>query len=1076
MAKNAEAQHAGAKKSGTKRKDEQQIIEAIERIASQRRIPSATYRLQFNAAFTFRDATKHLGYFRDLGISDIYASPIFLPRAGSTHGYDVADPTKFNSDLGSEEDFDALSTELQKRNMGLLLDIVPNHMGVNDPRNVWWLDVLENGPSSDYASFFDIQWHPIKQEMENKVLLPILGDQYGVVLERGELRLNYAAGNFYLTYYQTMLPLSPRSYTIILRHVLEEMVGKEQTEAVTLAAAPLQEVISGTEPLPTPNLARLELESILTALSYLPPRTETDKQRLAERAREKVIIKRRLETLYSESEEVRAALDRTVERFNGEVGKPESFDLLDELIEAQAYRLAFWRVAGEEINYRRFFDINELAAIRVEEPAVFAATHALALHLLQQGKATGLRIDHPDGLYDPVAYFCRLQEEYLAVKLRAELNGGFQGVAASNNGDERVRETILRWLDEQTKQRARPRWPLYVAVEKILSEREPLPLEWSVDGTTGYSFLADANGIFVDSRNERAITRTYTRFTRNRTPLREIAFSTKMMIMRNSLVGEITALAYELERIGERNRHYRDFTLGGIRTALREVIASLSVYRTYINAHEGIVSEGDRKFIQAAVREAKRRHPLLDDTLFDYIEDTLLLHSMEKFDEEDRPAVAHWVMKFQQLTGPVMAKGVEDTAFYRYNRLVSLNEVGDHPSEFGTSVERFHAANNRRAKLWPHTMLATSTHDNKRSEDVRARINVLSELPDLWQAALTKWSRLNASKKRALEGEAAPPQAPDANDEYLFYQTILGTWPLRTGDAEGAWGFLLPPGDDEEYQTFRQRIIDYMLKAVKEAKVYTSWLNPYQEYEEALARFVDRVLQPTTRNRFLNHVAPLARLVAYFGHINSLAQTLLKLTSPGVPDIYQGNELWDFSLVDPDNRRPVDYARRAALLKEVRGAEKRKGSGKLRYTQELVEQWQDGRIKLFITQRALAFRAAHYDLFTYGSYLPLETGGERSQHLCAFLRHNDQGDQALVVVPRLVASLLERNERPPIGVEVWGDTWIKLPSGEPETLFSSYENIFTGERVEVGLHGKERILPVADLLGSFPVALLNGGR
>jgi (1->4)-alpha-D-glucan 1-alpha-D-glucosylmutase len=1085
-----------AKQTG--KQTEKRVLDAIQQIADARHIPAATYRLQFNADFTFDHARGLLPYLDDLGVSDLYASPIFLPRQGSTHGYDVADPTRLNSDLGSEADFDALSSALQKRNMNLVLDIVPNHMGINDSRNGWWLDVLENGPSSDFASFFDIEWHPVQHDMADKVLLPILGDQYGVVLERGELRLHYENGTFYLTYYATTLPLAPSSYATVLRLALGTMTARANEMAAQQAAQMAAQTGTETSVLPLPSVAppslsaiesplahaRLELESVLTALNYLPARTESDPQRLAERAREKEVVKRRLDTLYGESEDFRAALDAAITVANGKVGEPHSFDLLDQLIEEQSYRLAFWRVAGEEINYRRFFDINELAALRVEEPHVFATAHALAFHLLAEGKARALRIDHPDGLYDPVSYFSRLQQHFLFAKLRragaaesGQNENGLEGAAAMM-GDDELLALIQQWLDEQARQGEGARWPLYVVAEKILSENEPLPPDWAVHGTTGYDFLTAANGIFVAQHNEKSFTRLYSRFSRSRTTLRTMTFETKMMIMRDSLAGEITTLAMQLERIGERNRHYRDFTLGGLRTALREVVACLTIYRTYINAHQAgspdQPSERDSKFVRSAVREAKRRRPLLDDTLFEYIEDTLLLRNMEKFAEADRPAVAHWVMKFQQLTGPVMAKGVEDTAFYRYNRLVSLNEVGDHPSQFGTSVEQFHEENQRRAQLWPYAMLATSTHDNKRSEDVRARINVLSEMPDRWQSCLSKWSRVNASKKRELEGASAPENAPDANDEYLFYQTLLGVWPLAESLAEEAtqanvWGALLSPGDDEQYQTFKQRIRDYMLKAAKEAKVYTSWLNPYEEYEEALTRFVERVLQPSTRNRFLTDLAPLAASVAYFGHFNSLGQTLLKLTAPGVPDIYQGNELWNFSLVDPDNRRAVDYGRRAALLKQMAAAGRRKESGQLRYARELVEQWHDGRIKLWVTLRTLHFRRENATLFAGGAYVPLEATGERSDHLCAYMRQDDNGQVALIVVPRLVATLMEREQRPPLGNRVWGDSAILLPNGAEGR---GYRNVFTGEEVAPVRVGSGWALPVAKLLGNFPVALL----
>ena len=736
---------------------------ALDAILAQRRIPAATYRLQFHQGFTFEDARALLDYLHDLGVSDLYASPIFQASKGSTHGYDVVDPTHLNRELGSEADFERLTQDLQARDLGLLLDIVPNHMGINDPANTWWLDVLENGPSSQFVSFFDIQWQPTKVELENKVLLPILGDQCGDALEKGELCLNYGTGTFYLTYYDTQLPVAPRSYLLILKVAHEKLVQEGAPEAVASLPVTIlgSTVQSGNQ---QTDRAILELESIITALNHLPLNTETDPERRLERTREKEIIKLRLHALYEENAALRRALDAAVEQVNGKVGEPDSFDLLDELINHQAYRLALWRVAGEEINYRRFFDINQLAAIRVEEAQVFAATHALAMRLLAEGKAMGLRIDHPDGLYDPVTYFRRLQVHYLAAKV----------AGASAAEDEQLHAAIHEWLDSHRSDPNGAALPLYVVAEKILSESEPLPADWMVFGTTGYDFLAQVNGLFVDERNEKSFTRVYKRFSGNRAALDELAFETKMMVMRESLTGEITALAYELERISERNRHYRDFTLGGLRTALREVVACLRVYRTYINAHQRHVSERDQKFVQAAVREAKRRRPLLDDTLFAYLEETLLLRNFEQFAEADRPRVANWVMKFQQLTGPVMAKGVEDTAFYRYNRLVSLNEVGAHPSHFGLAVGDFHKQNRQRATLWPHAMLATSTHDNKRSEDVRARLNVLSEVPDLWQSALNQWSRLNAGKKREVAGD----DMPDRNTEYLFYQTLLGSWPL----------------------------------------------------------------------------------------------------------------------------------------------------------------------------------------------------------------------------------------------------------------------------------------------------------
>ncbi|RIK58016.1 MAG: malto-oligosyltrehalose synthase, partial [Chloroflexi bacterium] len=658
-------------------------------------MPAATYRLQFHPGFTFRAAAALADYLHTLGVGDVYASPIFAARPGSLHGYDVTDPTRLNPELGSADDFASLALALRRREMGLILDIVPNHMGINDPADAWWWDVLENGPSSVYAPYFDIEWQPVKDELENRVLLPVLGDQYGVVLESGQLKLLYADGAFQIGYYEHRYPVAPRTYQEILESCLAKL---ELATAGEQGAAGEQDAA-----------AVLELQSIITAVSHLPPRTETAPQRIAERAREKEIIKRRLATLYTTVPAFQAALDATVEEFNGRPDDPHSMDALDALVEAQAYRLAFWRVAGEEINYRRFFDINELAAIRVEDPEVFAATHELALRLLVDGQAHGARIDHPDGLYDPTTYFSHLQTTFLHGKLRRRY---------PEADPDLIDAAVQAWREEQAEASGRTRaaLPLYLVVEKILSESEPLPRTWMVHGTTGYDFLAAANQLLVDASSRRAFDRIYRRFIERDEPLAEMIHTTKMLIMRESLNSEINALSHALDRLGERNRHYRDFTLNGLRTALQEVIACLPVYRTYINAHTGEVSARDRRLIQTAVRRAKVRRPGIDDSLFDYIEDTLLLRNHSRFSAEDRAQLAVWVMRFQQLTGPVMAKGVEDTAFYRYYRLTSLNEVGNHPAVFGISVDEFHKENSERLQYWPHAMLATSTHDNKRSE------------------------------------------------------------------------------------------------------------------------------------------------------------------------------------------------------------------------------------------------------------------------------------------------------------------------------------------------------------------------
>lgn len=1034
------------------------------------RIPTATYRLQFSSAFGFRAAEVLAGYLHDLGASDIYASPILRARSGSSHGYDVCDPTQFDPRLGSDDDFVRLVTALAAYPIGLLLDTVPNHMGIGDVCNVWWMDVLENGPSSPYATFFDIDWQPIKPELQNKVLLPVLEDQYGAVLESGKLCLALEDGAFVIYYHELKLPVTPGTYRLILTACLAKMDHAEPAPAEGEApAAALPVIEPGAAPGVVPEDAEvMELQSILTAVSHLPLCTETDRQRVFERYREKEVIKRRLAALYTAGGEVKATLDAILVDFNGRPGDPHSFDLLGELIDAQVFRLAFWRVAGEEINYRRFFDINDLAAVRVEVPEVFQATHQLVLHLLAEGKVSGLRIDHPDGLWDPPTYFRRLQTSYL--KQKEEQDEGVEDPEITAEGG----------------------LPLYVIAEKILSEREPLPPDWAVYGTTGYDFLASVNNVFVDGKNRSAFDRIYAEFSGRQIGLDELTIACKMLIMRDSLASEINALSHQLERIGERNRHYRDFTLNGITGALREVIACLPVYRTYINALTEEVPDRDRKFVQAAVRTARRRRPGVAHAIFSFIEDTLLLRNFEDFDPADRSALANFVMKFQQITGPVMAKGAEDTAYYIYNRLVSLNEVGSSPDQFGLAVADFHRANERRHARWPHSLLATSTHDNKRSEDVRARINVLSEMPRTWQNALRRWSALNAAARTTVEGQPAP----DRNDEYLFYQTLLGTWPVAAGAGDGGGSpvsgifgrrprratvpvsrraneaqgpFLLSGDAGPEFAVYRQRMVAYMLKAANEAKTHTSWVNPDAEYDQAMQTFIERVLDPERSRRFLADFARLAQPVAYYGQFNSLAQVLLKLAGPGVPDIYQGQELWDFSLVDPDNRRPVDYELRKRLLAGLQERVQAAGRGPLQdLAEELLANAADGRIKLYLTALALAFRRDNEALFAVGSYTPLAVEGDKADHAIAFAR--DLGDRcAIAVTPRLVVGLTGGSGRPPVGGEVWGGTWLAL---DGEQAGRTYRNIFTNETLAVSLRDGRPGLPIAAVLAHFPVALL----
>jgi len=635
----------------------------IGKIIDPPRIPRATYRLQFGPGFNFRQAEDLVAYLDQLGVSDLYSSPLFKPCSPDGPGYDVCDHKEFNPAVGTPEDFDALSRALQSKSMGLILDLVPNHMGISK-NNPWWMDLLENGPSSIFSCYFDIDLHPVKPELENKVLLPILEDQYGKVLEDGKFQLKFEEGTFVIYYYDHNLPVAPRTYSQILEHPLEELIrtlGKENED--------LQ-----------------EYQSILTALGYLPPQTESAPEKLEERKREKEVIKRRIAGLYLKSPEMKRAIDSAVEAFNGRAGDPRSFDRMDGLINAQAYRPAFWRVAADEINYRRFFDINHLAAIRMEFPQVFEEAHRLVFRLLGEGRVTGLRIDHPDGLWNPAHYFLQLQKNYLIHRLRSRT--GPQGDSPSPP----LEEEAEAWLAGIRGKSPAPPWPLYVVVEKILGEGEPLPEDWAVCGTTGYDFLNEVNGLFVDGRNLRAMDRIYTQFMGAQINFANLVNTWKKMIMLVSLASEVAALSHQLERISEKNRGYRDFTLNSLTFVLREVIACLPVYRTYITGPEN-VPQRDMAYIEAAVEEAKKRNPRTAESIFDFVRDTLLLRNLETFAEEDREGLIQFAMKFQQITGPVMAKGLEDTAFYIYNRLVSLNEVGGHPGKFGGSPEEFHLRN-----------------------------------------------------------------------------------------------------------------------------------------------------------------------------------------------------------------------------------------------------------------------------------------------------------------------------------------------------------------------------------------------
>src|SRR5712671_181326 len=838
------------------------------------RIPISTYRLQFNRQFTFAHAREIVPYLAALGISDCYASPYFQARAESLHGYDITDHNKLNAAIGSRAEYDAWIADLHAHGMGQIVDFVPNHMGIGEPLNLWWMDVLENGPSSIYAPYFDIDWKPLKSDLQDKVLLPILGDQYGRVLERGELQVHFEAGAFYLRYYEHEFPIAPGTYRHILQIALEELERFKNEDFYA------------------------EFQSIITALEYLPRRTETNPERIAERTREKEIIKRRLESRCEEAPPVREAITAALTKINGRPGDPRSFDALDALLDAQAYRLAFWRVAAEEINYRRFFDVNNLAAIRMELPEVFDAAHQLVVGLVRSGAVTGLRIDHPDGLYLPKEYLEALQRRCAKVL----------GIPLPKNG-----------------------CGVYMIAEKILTGAEKLRSDWPLHGTTGYDFANQAAGVFVDTSAEADMTRTFHRFIGHTMHFGHLVYAKKRLVMRLALANEVEVLGNMLDRLSEKNRWYRDFTFEALARTVRETIACFPVYRTYLAPGQP-VSDEDRQVIERAIAAAKRRNPAMEESIFNFLRDILLFRFPENLDAQAREEHMQFVLRFQQFTGPIMAKGLEDTAFYIYNRLAALNEVGGEPQQFGLSVDAFHERNLDRQRDWPATLLTTSTHDTKRSEDVRTRMVAISEMPELWRRSLQRWRLANRRWKRTINDV----EAPDGNEEYLLYQTLLGTWPVQ------------PSGLPEEAATaeYSERIQTYMAKALHEAKVNTSWIQPNEEWDAAMRDFVGRILDSSPRNKFVPAFLPVVQEIARLGAINSLSQTLLKLTSPGVPDIYQGNEIWDYSLVDPDNRRPVDYKMRQRMLDGLATAR----------PDELMPTWPDGRIKMFLTQRVLRFR------------------------------------------------------------------------------------------------------------------------
>jgi (1->4)-alpha-D-glucan 1-alpha-D-glucosylmutase len=954
------------------------------------RIPSATYRIQFSLNFRLSDARDLVPYLNELGISDLYASPRFKARKGSSHGYDVADPHRVSSELGTEREFDELVRRLEHYSMGLLLDIVPNHMAATH-ENPWWMDVLENGPSSEFADFFDIDWHPATTKaaflQENKVLLPVLGELYGNVLENLELMLKLDESGFHVRYFEHKFPLDPKSYGPVVEQVFETLQSSPETEPEVLSelAGVLQEI--GRMPLPT----------------SFSPEDKDLRKRCAKN------IKENLWRLYVSKTGVRKSAERVMRRWNGKEGEPESVNRLDHLLSVQSYRLAHWKIGMEEINFRRFFDINDLVGLRVEDPRVFEARHRLIFSLIREGKVTGLRVDHIDGLYDPLKYLQRLQE------------GAALG---ASQPDERN---------------------FYVVVEKILGERESLPEKWPVFGTTGYDFLNAVNAIFIDPEGLSAIERAYAKFTGNAVSFASVSYAGNKLVMEQLFAGEIHFLTHLLAGLAAQDRHARDLPLYELVQLLVEVTACLPVYRTYMR--EGTISTRDRVFIERALKLARERTPArnVSDAAFAFLRQVLFLEP-PAYAESQREAYLSFAMRWQQFTGPIMAKGLEDTASYIHNSLISLNEVGEDPSResLPLEIEALHLFNQERLDHWPHSLNATSTHDTKRGEDVRARINVLSEVPAEWEAALVRWRRWNQSHKKTVGGHTAP--APD--EEVLLYQTLLGAWPLQ----------------QTQVPEFKDRVKEFMVKAAREAKAFTNWINPNLDHETALQEFVEAIFHAEGQNRFLTDLGRFQKNIAFYGSLNSLSQVLLKIASPGVPDFYQGEELWDFNLVDPDNRRPVDFTARAKFLDNVRADEQRDAPAVLA---DLMEHWQDGRIKLYLTWKAARFRRAEKELFEQGRYLRLPATGNAAANVCAFARCT-RNQWALSITPRFFSLLVDPGD-PPLGHDVWGSTGLLLPRESPRT----WKNMLTGERVKVkGNREHQSRLPLASALSSFPVALL----
>jgi (1->4)-alpha-D-glucan 1-alpha-D-glucosylmutase len=921
-------------------------------VDTDRAAPRATYRLQFNKDFGFDDAAALAPYLARLGVSHVYASPYLRARPGSTHGYDIVSHTELNPEIGSAEAFGRMVAAFKSNGLGQILDFVPNHMGVGGSDNPLWLDTLEWGEDSEFSGWFDIDWETDRQYLRHKLLVPFLGDHYGNVLQSGGLMLKFdpEEGSLAVWAYDThKLPICPLHYG---------------------------QVLGDKHP---------KLEGLSDAFAHLPT-FGPHIRRCAED------LKAELSQLAQHDPEVASAIQKAIDRFNGAEGTLSSWSRLDALIQNQNWRAAHFRVAADDINYRRFFNINDLAGIRIELPEVFDHAHSLIFTLLEDGVLDGIRLDHIDGLLTPKAYCLRLREKA-------------------------------------------PRLP-YLVVEKILAPHESLRMDWGVDGTTGYEFANLITHLLIDPAGELPLTRFYEEFTGERTPFAEIARTCKLGIMENEMASELNVLAREAAKVARSNARTADFTDNVLRRALQQIIACFPVYRTYVDGET--IKDEDRRDIDWAFAQARRVDTSLDRSVFDFLYQLLTCDLVaEPRSGFSHTAVARVAMRAQQYSGPVMAKGVEDTAFYRYNRFLALNEVGGQPEQFSTSLTSFHHTNADRAKRLPHAMLSTSTHDTKRGEDARARLAALSECAEEWSQRVTGWSRL----LRAGSSGNTQDTPPDRNDEYAFYQLLLCSWPMEFSAG------ILP--EAAALETYRERIEGAMLKSMREAKVHSTWALPNTAYEDAVLDFIRHALDVSRTNPFLESFATFQARIAWLGMQNSLVQTTLKLTLPGMPDIYQGAEFWDLSLVDPDNRRAVDFEARRKSLSAVAATTSATALDRL------LENWHDGGIKLWLTERLLRARAEEPALFDQSNYVGLNAHGPAHERICAFVRQTNG-------VTLLVAVALFPN-RP----QEWAGNEIPLPAGTEHIV---WRNLLDQQEVKP----TEGSFAAAHLFAKLPVAILLG--